>query len=676
MNTTLTCSPKVCWLLIVCWLISCPTSGTAIGEDSLPAPGKYSQFNRSQSLNRDVSFQKAVEVTPGKTTTRINLTVKDAVNLIDGVKLRHRSYNGGLVGPTIRVNRGQTLQVHLRNLLVTEPTEPRHTSLPHGFNTTNLHTHGLHVSPNSPADDVFKRIKPGESFDYRFEIGAGHPAGTFWYHAHKHGSTALQLASGMSGALIVNGGLDDAPVIRDAVEKIMVLQQFTYKEDGDGYAFVDPDLVYSGTGPIVEAINGVVTPTVVMRPGEVQRWRIIHAGTTEVINLDIEGVNFHEIAVDGLATGKLISRNRLQLYPGYRFDVLVQAPMRNSERLVTSEIKNAAESVRQVISAERSLLRLVIEGEPKLMRLPTDAELAPYAELTQLDVPRDADIANRRKIEFSQDGQNRFLINGEVFDPATTQQTLDLGTADEWEISSRGGVHPFHIHVNPFAVRRKGTDDAWVWRDTIAVSRRQPMILRTRYETFTGRTVLHCHNLWHEDQGMMQAIEIVDAQSPESDSTRPLSTATGGVGRSPSWSAKTMRNTTFSSQNISNRPALLVFHRGMHCIHCAQQLVVLNDHHARFQQAGIQVVTISQFVPDDADTQQVISEFKFPVLVDNELECFRRFHCIGNQGVPNHGLFLIDRDGRILMEKQTDVAVTRVDQLVDQVIAKLHKKDR
>src|SRR5262249_55903219 len=121
------------------------------------------------------------------------------------------TYNGRLVGPTIRVQRGTTVKINLKNELPADDAppvtvDPDQEDQPHDLHTTNLHTHGLHVSPRGDSDNVFREIPPGASFQYSFTIPADHPAGTFWYHPHKHGSVAYQLANGLAGALIVEGG--------------------------------------------------------------------------------------------------------------------------------------------------------------------------------------------------------------------------------------------------------------------------------------------------------------------------------------------------------------------------------------------------------------------------------------------------------------------------------------
>ena len=110
-----------------------------------------------------------------------------------------------LVGPTIRLNPSETVRVTLNNKLPEDAcVAPDNThSIPSCFNITNLHSHGLNASPAGNGDNVMLEIRPGESFEYEYNLAADHPAGTFWYHAHRHGSTALQVSSGMAGALIV-----------------------------------------------------------------------------------------------------------------------------------------------------------------------------------------------------------------------------------------------------------------------------------------------------------------------------------------------------------------------------------------------------------------------------------------------------------------------------------------
>ncbi len=631
-----------------------------LAQRFLGSAAAYSQQDRAQSLLRDVPFGSPLEIASTSANVAMDLHVVEVVNHFNEIDLRHRSYNCGLVGPTVRVRPGQRLRVRMQNDLAPEPVLPHAGNIPHGFNTTNLHTHGLHVSPKSPADDVFREINPGTSFAFEFPISAEHPAGTFWYHAHKHGSTALQLASGMSGALIVEGGLDQIPEIRAADEKILVLQQFVYKEVAGSPAIIDPTLLYSGTGTIVTAINGVVTPTIVMRPGEVQRWRVIHAGTTEAIFLDAEGVTFHEIAVDGLATGRLEEKNSLQLYPGYRSDILVKAPRIEGARLVYSVIRDPEKAILRRQTERQNILRIVVEGAPLEMPLPTQSALQKVAAFDSGDVPRDDEIVNRRVLRFSQDG-NRFLINGEEFDPNSIEHTLNLETAEEWELISESGVHPFHIHVNPFAVKPTLSGEPWVWRDTIAVRRREPVTIRTRFKSYSGKTVLHCHNLTHEDHGMMQAIEIA-----------PGSRGRAGTPQkeAPKWSAVDSAGRSFSGDEFRGHLSMLVFHRGMSCLHCAEQMTMLKDQHDALRLAGVNLIAISQYLPEEPEVVEALRRYPFPILIDRELKSFRKYDCIDEHGQPVHGVFVIDRNNRLILEHRTETAVADPAKLLFSILGK------
>jgi FtsP/CotA-like multicopper oxidase with cupredoxin domain len=99
------------------------------------------------------------------------------------------TYDGKTVPPLIRARPGQTIRVRYVNSLPAESTEQ--CALGPCMNMTNLHFHGLHVSPNSPQDDVLSMMAmPGESLDYRVQIPRHAPPGLYWYHTHPHGESA------------------------------------------------------------------------------------------------------------------------------------------------------------------------------------------------------------------------------------------------------------------------------------------------------------------------------------------------------------------------------------------------------------------------------------------------------------------------------------------------------
>ena len=130
----------------------------------------------------------------------------------DGLALDGRDEHAAtFMAPTVVMAPGQTVRFKLHNRLKQLPAEQCATTdinaaRPRGcFNDTNLHSHGLWVSPSGNSDNVLISIKPGVDFEYEYNIPIDHPAGTFWYHPHQHGATAMQVASGMAGALVVEG---------------------------------------------------------------------------------------------------------------------------------------------------------------------------------------------------------------------------------------------------------------------------------------------------------------------------------------------------------------------------------------------------------------------------------------------------------------------------------------
>jgi FtsP/CotA-like multicopper oxidase with cupredoxin domain len=148
--------------------------------------------------------QPAAPRMTGKKTLDLNIVYTEssiynpATGRADKVKLR--SYTGAnmdprapYVAPTIEVNPGDTVRITLHNKLPPDPScvatgmDP---DTPHCFNGTNLHSHGLWVSPTGNSDNVLLSINPGVDFQYEYNIPPDHPAGTFWYHSHRHGSTA------------------------------------------------------------------------------------------------------------------------------------------------------------------------------------------------------------------------------------------------------------------------------------------------------------------------------------------------------------------------------------------------------------------------------------------------------------------------------------------------------
>lgn len=434
----------------------------------------------------------------------------------------------------------------------------------HGDNTTNLHFHGSHVSPQPPQDYVLLELHPNTTtsdpappahthgtvafgqYQYRTDpLLFTQSDGTFWYHPHKHGSVSLQVANGMPGALLIEGPFDDwlkAFYQNNLKEKLLVLQQIQEKTN----------LYAQGTGAPALLVNGQASPVITMAPGEVQRWRFVNATlqTSSQVSLFFPAqAVVRQIAMDGIQFAPENyqrqplfspgSPGTFQISPGNRADFLVQAPTITGTFELSYEVTNklgevAPQALQQnkLDQVRPPLVTLVVQAPEKgaaqamAKVLPTPAQWPPLP--SYLSDIGDNELVAKEGLLFSMTAgpgnpTTKFLINGKQFSPNCDDVTARLGTAEEWTVSNSSPLqHPFHIHTNPFQLLRNAATvytPPWVWMDTIAVPTGTPqspksVLLRQRYEDFTGGYVLHCHFLGHEDRGMMFGVQTVCPQNP------------------------------------------------------------------------------------------------------------------------------------------------------------------
>lgn len=215
---------------------------------------------------------------------------------------------------------------------------------PHDPYTTNLHTHGLTVSPNGIADNVFREMEPGSISQVRIDIPPDHPSGTFWYHPHSHGSVSFQFFGGMGGFLIIEGGpgtLDQVPEVKAAKDVLMGFQVIRTDQNGE-LPFVNEDASQFSSLPgtttglwsayqnsnFYLTTNGVTNPVLHMHPGEVQRWRLLNAASGVTLVVALEDHEFNIIANDGITVPHVETLGTRQPYvlaSGNRVDVMVKA---------------------------------------------------------------------------------------------------------------------------------------------------------------------------------------------------------------------------------------------------------------------------------------------------------------------------------------------------------------
>jgi FtsP/CotA-like multicopper oxidase with cupredoxin domain len=390
------------------------------------------------------------------------------------------AYNGRYIPPTLRVHPGDTIRLRLTNALA-EPT--------------NLHTHGLSVSPRGNSDNVLLNVAPGQIQDYEIRLPPDHPPGLFWYHPHAHGLSDMQVRSGMSGALIVDGLLDAFPTLRHVPERVLLFKDLQIADGRVAHLEIGKNTV--------RTINGIVNPVIVLRPGETELWRIGNVGADLYYLLTLDGQHFHVVARDGNRRAHLTTLDTLRLSPGARVEVLVKAGAPGVYLLRTGDI-DTGPAGNQYAGTVMATVR--VEGSPtKPVTLPS--ALLPVEDLR-------GKITNRRTIVYSEskDGDTMF-IDGKMFDMNRTDIRVKLGTIEEWTIRNESDeLHTFHIHQGPYQLTEINgvpqlADDH---RDIVDVPIRGEVkvVIPFTNPTIVGRFVYHCHILSHEDKGMMATIEV------------------------------------------------------------------------------------------------------------------------------------------------------------------------
>lgn len=438
-------------------------------------------------------------------------------------------YAGQETAPTIRVSPGEDIRIHYVNNLPERNDEE--CVLTPCMDMTNLHFHGLHVSPNAPQDDVLTMLAmPGQSLDYRVAIPKTMPPGLYWYHTHPHGESYRQVLDGMSGAIVIEGMDRYYPELRTLRERILVLRSRELQKTDPARMSTlrnvsvpdQPCGTSSSNDPErVFTVNGQLRPQIPLAEGERQFWRIVNASPDLYADLQVDGQQLEIVALDGVP----LSFHDRSRRPRKVAHVLLP-PAGRVEAIVTGSKREAPISLRSLcvdtgtdgdpnpemviadLAAAPQEIRSSVVGDPSARHGHAKPVFEPITKSEILAVERSP---AQFTVLFTED-EHGFYINGKKFTMADAPMlTVKTGHYQHWRIINQTKeLHPFHIHQVHFLSYqengKRAIDPEWLDTVNVPYGGSADLVMDFTDPVIRGMSVFHCHLLKHEDKGMMAKI--------------------------------------------------------------------------------------------------------------------------------------------------------------------------
>jgi FtsP/CotA-like multicopper oxidase with cupredoxin domain len=442
----------------------------------------------------NIKLREAADINPDPRIVEVNLEARvESLEIVPGVRTAAWTYNGGLPGPLIRVRLGDRLIVHFSN------------KLPH---STTVHWHGVQVPIEMDGVPGVTQppVETGGTFTYDFVLP---DAGLFWYHPHV--MSAAQVGFGLYGALLVE---DPGERLSVSDELVLVLSDIAIDDKSGDLHSPDSGGVLGGLfgreGNHV-LVNGRVRPTVTMRDGAPQRWRVVNSAKSRYFELVLgDGQPFLLIGVDGGHMEYSLRRNSIVLAPGERADLLV-APRQDAGRpLVLMSVpfdrgfgSTEFRTPDDLITFEAAPLPPVPAGQ-----LPNVTRDVPAMTAT------DARPVNIELVTTKEHGVTAFAIEGGPFWRDTSVRA-GLGEKQLWTITNKAiWAHPIHLHGFFFQeVDEKGVPvSPRAWKDTIHVPAESTRRFLVKLDR-PGSWMYHCHILDHAEAGLMSTVDVGDVKS-------------------------------------------------------------------------------------------------------------------------------------------------------------------
>lgn len=430
--------------------------------------------------------------------------------------------------PTLVAAIGARLRISLANALA-EPTV--------------THWHGLTVDTRNDGNGE-SLIAAGERFDYTFELR--NRAGLYWYHPHPHGATAAQTYRGLFGMLEIED--DEEHVLRRALDlapgtsEISLALQDRRPGDADRYA-PNPEDELLGWYGCLPHVNGVLRPFHEVAARR-YRLRILNAANARTFRLAFRrdggaALPFVLIGTDGGLLERPQACREVFVSPAERIDVLVDFAGVGAGGFVVMETRAfdrmqslPANALARDESAHGHVVPGVADGAPfDLMqfriRETSTASPAIPERLSRLPALNTSETDERPlRLGFA---KGRWRINDRVYDTEAAPIAVARGARETWLLRNyfASAPHAMHLHGFQFRVLERETSPDFLaplavdakgrlatdlgMKDTVLVWPGESVRVAFDFALpFTGEQIylLHCHNLEHEDGGMMLRVRV------------------------------------------------------------------------------------------------------------------------------------------------------------------------
>ena len=402
-------------------------------------------------------------------------------------------YNGHFLGPTIRVHRGDDVELSIKNTL---------------NEATSIHWHGLLI-PAELDGGPHQLIAPRETWQPVLPIRQ--KAASLWYHSHVHGRTAAQVYAGLAGMMIVTDEEEqalDLPSDYGVNDLPLILQDRHFINNEMQLSNNMMDIMHGRRGETF-LVNGTLQPYAEIPRGWV-RLRLLNGANARSFALSFSDKrSFYWIASEGGLLEQPVALTQLSLIPGERAEILVDFSDGALVSLVTQD-----DTSMPMMGMFNRAKNLVLSGSSLVTFQPTESS-APFKlpiKLTSLPTVM-PDIAVRERSFHMNMGMNGFGINGQSFSMKRINEQVKLGSSEIWHLSGDMMGHPFHIHGVHFRVIARGGKKPLVrdqgLKDTVWVNEPVSVLVNFDFPAKQAPFMYHCHILEHEDNGMMGQFKVV-----------------------------------------------------------------------------------------------------------------------------------------------------------------------